>query len=565
MAPRTQPPGSVAPPLDTVPPPITCDVVASAARHCEALSRAHRLATWVGEGKPVTPKHVLRPRDVPAAARVLGFLGSSQINTAADVPALHRCWTVALAVGFIQVVDGQAVATTAVGQWPGTGDDDACELWRIGLTAAYGAGSRTEDQAGAAAFCRLMLGALATDPPPSDVEVWERARAALHREDSYTADPFFSSYHYKHWDFLTAMPELLVEFGAATRRGAQLEMTPLGRWAVQEIHARRPKPISTDLPAEELIARVADDDQHDAWQAAQPWLIGRAALPAAREILAAAARATPAQRIVAVEIVDALGEPAQPAWREVTSVPNLAAHARMALAGWRRPEATSPEDRAWLAVEYAVAALATSGPDEALSCIDERMTGQDLHARMQAIRCGNHPDTAALADALTAFLASGTKPTSSQVYQLKISLKRMRNPIWRRVLVPANARLGQLHQVIQIVMNWAGDHLHAFHVGNEHYGDPFISPDLHDEESLRLSGAFTPPIKTITYVYDFGAGWHHDITVEKVLDLDIDATYPLCVTGRGDFPIEYWTDEDDDQQPIPFDKDKVNSRLADLN
>ncbi len=241
MPPHAQPHSSVVPPVDTVPPAITCAAVAAAARHCEALSRAHRLAAWLGEGRPVTPKHVLRPREVPAAARILGFLGSPQINTAAEVPALHRCWTVALAVGLIQIVDGQAVATSAVEQWLDTGDDDACELWRIGLIAAYGAGSRTEDQAGAAAFCRLMLGALATDPPPSIVEMWERARATLHRENSYTAaDPFFSSSHYKHWDFLTAMPELLIEFGAATRRGAQLEMTPLGRWAVQEIHAHRP-------------------------------------------------------------------------------------------------------------------------------------------------------------------------------------------------------------------------------------------------------------------------------------------------------------------------------------
>jgi hypothetical protein len=297
----------------------------------------------------------------------------------------------------------------------------------------------------------------------------------------------------------------------------------------------------------------------------RPWLIGRDPLLAAREILAAAATATPAQRIAAVEIVDALDEPAQAAWRDVTTVPNLAAHARMALAGWRRPQATSPEDSAWLAVEYAVAALTDSGPDEALSCIDERIAGQDLDSRLQAIRCGNHPDTAALAEALTTFIASGTKPTSSQVYQLKISLKRMRNPIWRRVLVPATARLGLLHQVIQIVMNWDGDHLHAFSVGNEHYGDPFRSPDLHDEECLRLGDAFTPSIKKITYLYDFGASWYHDITCERVLDFDIGATYPACVTGRGDFPIEYWTDEDDDQEPIPFDKDKVNSRLADLN
>ncbi|MGH3898882.1 MAG: plasmid pRiA4b ORF-3 family protein [Pseudonocardiaceae bacterium] len=535
--------------------------MASVAQRCEALNRVHRLATWVGDGRPVTPKHVLRPRDVPAAAQVLGIPGPARINTAADVSALHRPWKVALAIDFLRIVDGHAVAGPALQPWPDTDDTTVCERWLTGLVAALAADAGNEDMAGAIAFCRIMLGALATDPPPSVVELWERARDALTFEVAYVADPFFSTYRYKTGNPFTVISDVLVEFGAATRHGVQLEMTPLGRWAVQEMHAHLPKPISADLPADELIARLADNDENAAW----PWLIGRAALPAARELLAAAADATPAQRIAAVEIVDTLGEPAQAAWRDVITVPNLAAHARMALAGWNRPQASSPEDSAWLAVEYAMAALTTSGPDEALSCIDERIAGQGLDSRLQAIRRGNHPDTATLAEALTTFVASGIKPTSSQVYQLKISLKRMRNPTWRRVLVPATARLGLLHEVIQIVMKWGGDHLHAFSVGNEHYGDPFTSPDLHDEESLRLSDAFTPATKTITYRYDFGASWYHDITLEKMLDLDTDTTYPVCVTGRGDYPIEYWTEEKDDQEPIPFDKDKVNSRLANVN
>jgi hypothetical protein len=50
-----------------------------------------------------------------------------------------------------------------------------------------------------------------------------------------------------------------------------------------------------------------------------------------------------------------------------------------------------------------------------------------------------------------------------------------------------------------------------------------------------------------------------------VLDLEVGAIYPVCITGRGDFPIEYYNDEDDDQEPIPFDKDKVNSRLRTMS
>ena len=553
------------PPGSAVPPAITCAAVASAASHCEALSRAHRLATWVGDGKPVTPKHVLRPCDVPAAAQVLSIPVPARINTTANIRALHRPWKVALAIDLLRIVDGQAVAGPALGQWPGTDDTTVCGLWLTGLVAAFAADAGNEDRAGATAFSRIMLGALATDPPPSVVGHWERASEALTFEDWYVADPFFSAYRYKSGDPFIRISDVLVEFGAATRHGAQLEMTPLGHWAWQEMNARMPEPISADLPADELIARLADIDENDAWHAAQPWLVGRDPLLAAREILAAAADATPAQRVAAVDIVDALDDPAQAVWHEVTTVPNLAAHARRALTYWSRSQALSPEDLAWLAVEHAVAALTTSGPDEALSCLDDRIAGHDFDSWMQAIRRGNHPDTAALTEALSTFVASATLPTFSQIYQLKISLKRMRSPIWRRVLVPATASLGLLHEVIQIVMKWDGDHLHAFSVGNERYGDPFTSPDLHDEERVRLSGAFTPATTTITYVYDFGAGWRHDITCERVLDRDVDATYPVCVTGRGDFPIEYWTDESDDQQPVPFDKDKINSRLADMN
>ncbi len=41
-----------------------------------------------------------------------------------------------------------------------------------------------------------------------------------------------------------------------------------------------------------------------------------------------------------------------------------------------------------------------------------------------------------------------------------------------------------------------------------------------------------------------------------MLDLDVDATYPVCVTGSGDFSIEYWTDEDGDQESIPFEGER---------
>lgn len=141
-------------PMPSLPPQAssTAASLAAAARRCEALRQARRLASWVGEGKRVTPKHVLRPIDVPAAAQVLAIAVPPRMRTAAAVPALHRTWKVALAAGFLRIVDGQAVIGPALGQWPDADDNTVRELWLTGLTAAFAASSSSDDDAGAVAI-----------------------------------------------------------------------------------------------------------------------------------------------------------------------------------------------------------------------------------------------------------------------------------------------------------------------------------------------------------------------------------------------------------------------------
>jgi Plasmid pRiA4b ORF-3-like protein len=43
-------------------------------------------------------------------------------------------------------------------------------------------------------------------------------------------------------------------------------------------------------------------------------------------------------------------------------------------------------------------------------------------------------------------------PAIQEVYQLKITLRDVRPPIWRRVLVTDATNLNQLHWIIQIAM-----------------------------------------------------------------------------------------------------------------
>jgi hypothetical protein len=60
----------------------------------------------------------------------------------------------------------------------------------------------------------------------------------------------------------------------------------------------------------------------------------------------------------------------------------------------------------------------------------------------------------------------------SRVYQLKITLKDSKPPIWRRVEVADDITLAKLHQIIQAAMGWTNSHLHMFTGGGESLRSP---------------------------------------------------------------------------------------------
>lgn len=255
------------------------------------------------------------------------------------------------------------------------------------------------------------------------------------------------------------------------------------------------------------------------------------------------------------------GDPGRPA---ITPLGRWAAgHLAAGLAAWDNGPEPGEADGDWLGVEGAAAALEDKGPDEALSRVWESMPGADLDDRLAAVRATGHPDAEALAQAVAEFAASGAPRSIDQVAQLKASLTGFRPAIWRRVLVPATATLGDLHMVIQVLFGWDGDHLHVFEVGKKQYSDPFVNlEETGDEEAIRLRDAMAPG-GTISYTYDLGTCWEHEITLEKTLTHDSRQEYPVCVAFRGDSPVEYW-DEEEPEEPEPFGLNEVNRRLAAL-
>lgn len=128
---------------------------------------------------------------------------------------------------------------------------------------------------------------------------------------------------------------------------------------------------------------------------------------------------------------------------------------------------------------------------------------------------------------------------TAKIYQLKISLKDIRPPIWRRARVPGAATLAGLHVVIQTVFGWTDTHLHAFYVGERRYGQPDDLDDIVDDEStVTLAGVVGDRIKRFRYIYDFGDDWMHEIVVEKILPGDSGTLEIACLGGRRRRPPE---------------------------
>lgn len=126
------------------------------------------------------------------------------------------------------------------------------------------------------------------------------------------------------------------------------------------------------------------------------------------------------------------------------------------------------------------------------------------------------------------------------VYELKVSLRGSQPLIWRRFQVLNDITLFRFHNILQLVMGWTNSHLHQFVAGHTRYGepDPEYGVDYEDDRRVRLSRVLRKPQDAMTYEYDFGDGWEHDIVLERIVDPDQGAQYPSILVAEGACPPE---------------------------
>ncbi|MEN8237208.1 MAG: plasmid pRiA4b ORF-3 family protein [Pseudomonadota bacterium] len=134
----------------------------------------------------------------------------------------------------------------------------------------------------------------------------------------------------------------------------------------------------------------------------------------------------------------------------------------------------------------------------------------------------------------------------ANVYQFKITLKGITPKIWRRIQVPENYTFWDLHIAIQNAMGWSNYHMYEFSVLNQHGEECRIGIDdemweddevtsCHDEV---IADYFSPQNKRALYTYDFGDNWQHEILFEKVLPVQPETQYPICIAGKRACPPE---------------------------
>ena len=99
------------------------------------------------------------------------------------------------------------------------------------------------------------------------------------------------------------------------------------------------------------------------------------------------------------------------------------------------------------------------------------MPGADLDDRLVTVWATGQPNAGRLVRAVVVFAACGEPRSVGQVAQLKVALSYARQSIWRRVLLPAPATLGDVPELFQVLFGWDGDRLHMFGMGKKRYSD----------------------------------------------------------------------------------------------
>lgn len=138
-----------------------------------------------------------------------------------------------------------------------------------------------------------------------------------------------------------------------------------------------------------------------------------------------------------------------------------------------------------------------------------------------------------------------------KAYEIKVTIKGSKPPIWRKVIIPEGINFMQLHNTIQVAFEWLNYHLYEFSfkefpekITNDHEAveeyEYYNSKEWKDSlgmgafrynlsevllaEDVKIDKYFKA-VKKFKYIYDFGDWWEHTIEILNYID-DYEYDYP---------------------------------------
>jgi len=156
------------------------------------------------------------------------------------------------------------------------------------------------------------------------------------------------------------------------------------------------------------------------------------------------------------------------------------------------------------------------------------------------------------------------------IYQLKLTLKYAKPPVWRRILVNSNITMRELAHILMISCDYVGNHYYGFVLKKKNLTEK-IKKDFAKNNKMSLKEAetilysirsrlliqsiksgsdlplesifseiFDPQEDTLSFEYDFTSNIEYKIVVEKITEETIEET------------VEKITDKSTDEKSLPL-------------
>jgi len=127
---------------------------------------------------------------------------------------------------------------------------------------------------------------------------------------------------------------------------------------------------------------------------------------------------------------------------------------------------------------------------------------------------------------------------AENIFQFKLTLTDSFPEVWRRILVPDECTLGDLHYVISYSFCWFQDSEHEFSQGSRRFGPKGQRAQgvREDEHRVLLLDLIKRPGDDMSYVYRLSDEWRVDVVFEGEQAPVPRGEYPCCIAGANDGP-----------------------------